>query len=444
MTSARSIKALLKPEISVGAIAPEMLSRQTIPEDRTHPIESNHYDCRQDDWRFDTSSLITRIHGSVAEIDRAAWNMLYPSNPECWAHYRAIERMPSDNFTYSAVAAYAGGRLVGAAPMFRVDYRLDDPLGPRFKAVTAWIGRRAPQSTRMPVLGLGSPWSDECHVGILPCLDDQQRSEVFEGLLAAITECAAANNVRVLALKDVTDDDSHWAKGVLKKHQLSAIPSLPVATLDLPFSSTDEYLASLSPNMRKDLRSKMRKAKSVRIEFRDSIKGLEADILRLYKQTQENRKASYDCFDVLPDSYFQHMMEGLEGRAKLLLCWIGDRLGLVNLFIVENDRVVGKYLGMDYEVSRKNNLYFVNWMSTVNYCIENGISSMQVGQSCYGPKARLGCKLHRSWIYAKHTGTFVGPIVRAMSRFAAFDKMDPDLREMGEDAPYATAMNQPV
>ncbi len=65
----------------------------------------------------------------------------------------------------------------------------------------------------------------------------------------------AANNVRVLALKDVTDDDSHWAKGILKKHQFSAIPSLPVATLDLPFSSMDEYLASLSANMRKDLRS---------------------------------------------------------------------------------------------------------------------------------------------------------------------------------------------
>lgn len=442
MTSARSVKALLKPEVSDGAVAPHMPTLQTNPDGHSNPSESDNYDCRQDEWRFDTSALVTRIHGSIAEIDRAAWNILYPNNPECWAHYRAIERMPSDNFTYSAVAAYAGGRLVGAAPMFRVDYRLDDPLGPRLKAVTTWIGRGAPQSTRMPVIGLGSPWSDECQVGILPCLNDLQRSEVFEGLLAAMTECAATNNVRVLALKDVTDGDNQRAKGILRKHQFSPIPSLPVATLDLRFSSMDEYLASLSAKMRSDLRKKMRKAESVRIEFRDSIAGLEADILRLYKLTQDNRKASYDCFDVLPDSYFQHMMDGLEGRAKLLLCWIGDRLGLVNLFIVENDRLVGKYLGMDYEVSRKNNLYFVNWMSTVNYCIENGISSMQVGQSCYGLKARLGCKLHRSWVYAKHTGTFFGPIVRAISQFAAFDKMDPDLREMGKDAPYARAMNQ--
>ncbi len=444
MTSARSIKALLKPEKRAGAVATQVLGGHTTSKDLTNPSVSNHNDCCRDDWRFNTSALVTRIHGSIAEIDRADWNMLHPNNPECWAHYRAIECMPSDNFTYSVVAVYAGGRLVGAAPMFRVDYRLDDPLGPGLKAVTNWIGRRAPQSTRMPVLGLGSPWSDECRVGILPCLDDQQRSKVFEGLLAAMTECAATNNVRVLALKDVTDDDSQWAGGLLQKHQFSAIPSLPVATLDLPFSNTDEYLASLSAKMRYDLRKKLRKAKSVRIELRDSIEGLEADILRLYKQTQENRKASYDCFDVLPDSYFRHMVEGLEGRAKILLCWIGDRLGLVNLFVVENDRLVGKYLGMDYEVSRKNNLYFVNWMATVEYCIENGISSMQVGQSCYGPKARLGCKLHRSWVYAKHTGTFIGPIVRAISRFAAFDKMDPDLREMGEDAPYARAMNPPL
>ncbi len=390
-----------------------------------------------DGWRPDTGQLTARTHASITEIARDAWNGLFPGNPGSWDFYRAGERTSSPDFTYFVIAAYANDRLVGAVPMFRLDYRLDAPLGPWFQLAGDWMDRHAPDMIRMPVLCVGSPLTDECHIGTLPALCDQQRAEVLDALLREMSRFAAANRVRVLSLKDVSDDGKQWADPVLRRHRFSAVPSLPVATLDLPFADVDQYLASLSPKMRSDVRRKLRQAKSVRVEIRDSIAGLEDEIERLYQKTRDNRKASYEGFDDLPEDYFRQMMVGLRGRCRLLLCWVGDRLGLFNMFFVERERVLGKHLGMDYELSRTHNLYFVNWMATVRHCIDNGYSSLQVGQTSYGLKARLGCKLHRSWVYGKHTGVCRGPLFRALAPYAAFDRTDPDLRELGADAPYA-------
>jgi predicted N-acyltransferase len=224
---------------------------------------------------------------------------------------------------------------------------------------------------------------------------------------------------------------------VLQSARFSAIPSLPVATLDIPFRSLDEYLASLPPKMRQDLRRKLRQSACVRIEYRDTLDGIEDEIVHLYTQTRANRKASYDAFDELPDGYFREVMSGLGGQARLLLLWVGDTLAGFNLFILERDCVVGRYLGLRYPLARDHNLYFVNWLTMVSFCIEHGFRTMQVGQTSYTLKAKLGCRLHRSWIYCKHTGLFGGALFRLLSPYAAFDRMDPDLRNLGGDAPYA-------
>ena len=51
--------------------------------------------------------------------------------------------------------------------------------------------------------------------------------------------------------------------------------------------------------------------------------------------------------------------------ASVLSTWVGDTLAGFNLFILERDRVVGRYLGLRYPLAREHNLYFVNWLTMV-------------------------------------------------------------------------------
>jgi predicted N-acyltransferase len=296
----------------------------------------------------------------------------------------------------------------------------------------------------MPIIGLGSPVLDECPIAVPIEAGAEFRRDCFRVLLATLEQHADDNGVRVLALKDVTDTDRVWANTVLGELHYAAIPAPPIAKLALPFKSEDEYLASLSPKMRQDLRRKMRQASAVRIEYRDSIEGLDNEIDAFYRATRDHRKASFDAFDELPGGYFREVMHALGGTARLQLMWIGDDLGGFNLFIETPDRIDGKFLGLDYRFAREHNLYFVNWMEMVRYAIARGIPQLHVGSSAYGLKVRLGCKLHRSWVYVRHTGLVRGPLFRLLSPYAAFDRMDPDLIALGDEAPYAEPELRPA
>src|SRR5262245_25317959 len=74
-------------------------------------------------------------HLSITEIRRSAWTQLVPRSRQSWDYYAAGERMSARGFSFGAIAAYCGDKLVGAVPMFRVDYRLDEPLGAPFQTI---------------------------------------------------------------------------------------------------------------------------------------------------------------------------------------------------------------------------------------------------------------------------------------------------------------------
>ena len=70
---------------------------------------------------------------------------------------------------------------------------------------------------------------------------------------------------------------------------------------------------------------------------------------------------------------------------------------------------------------------------------KHGIPAMHAGETTYLIKSRLGCRLHRSWIYYRHRSPMLNRVFRASSRWVAFDTSDPDLKRLGSDAPYASA-----
>jgi hypothetical protein len=188
--------------------------------------------------------------------------------------------------------------------------------------------------------------------------------------------------------------------------------------------------------MRGDIRKKMRALEHVQVSLIEDATVASDEIVALFQETKAKRKVDYAEMDEVPDAYFREVVGRLGGRAKILTMRIGGEIACFSLFLEENNRVIGKYVGMRYPLAREYNLYFLNWMLIVRYCIERGIEWLQTGQTTYRQKVRLGCKLKRSWVYFKHQGVVMGPLFRSFGPTMAFDSMDPDLRELGEDAPY--------
>ncbi len=378
-----------------------------------------------------TPSLTARHLASIGDIPRADWERLSRGRVEGWDYFRACERAMPEDFSASALALYDGGTLVAAVPVFRTDYRLDMSLEGALKPAIEWIHRKAPKLVAVPVLGLGSPLTEECPVAFDPAMTGEQRIAALQALLQGMDAHAEAHNIPLLAIKDLMDADAAWAHGTLTAAGFTRVATLPLATLHLPFKDETEYLASLSPTMRKSLRKKIRQSADVTIEYRDSIDGIEDEIVALFEETKAHRKTDYGSFDEVPARYFREVLQSLPGRAQLVLSRVEGTLATFNISLIERDRVLGKYVGMRYPLVRAHNLYFVNWMATVRLCLERGIPWLQTGHSSYRQKVRLGSKLKRSWIYFKYRNVAINPLFKLFGPMMAFDAMDPDLQSLG-------------
>ena len=216
-------------------------------------------------------------------------------------------------------------------------------------------------------------------------------------------------------------------------HGFVHVQSLPVAVLDLAGHTEDSYLATLSAATRKDLRRKLKKT-GVRIELRASIAGIEEQIAALYEATRAGSAFDYGAFEQLPENYFARIMAALGPRAFLMLYWVGGELAAFNLLLRDDARLIDKFWGMNRELARAHDLYFVSWMANVRYCLAQWIPLLQTGQTAYAAKLRLGSRLIGSHIWFRHRNRVLHFALRQLARFIAFDKMDPDLAASGKTA----------
>ena len=383
-----------------------------------------------------------RFGNAVPEAGKREWDGA-ATHPTATAGFlEASARHAPQGFRLGTVSYGNDERLLAGAAILRYDFRLDMPLGPGFQRLGDWLMRVAPRFVQVPLLALGSPLADRCALSFDPSLDRTGRQEAFAGLMDGLMAQAKTTRADVLALKDLPDDLARDLHPVLAERGYVRIPSLPLAVLDLPYTSTDEYLASLKSSMRADLKRKLRQS-SDRVQFvvSDSVRDLGPALERLYEETRERSKADYGDFDQLSPGFLDSLLTAMPGRAQLVTCWIGETLAGFNLFFTDKNRAVAFKIGLSGELARRHNLYFLNWMWMVQHCIAERIPLLEMGQTTYELKSRLGCRLEPSWIYVRHRTAGWNSLFKLFGPRVSFAGMDPDLRRMKFDplASYAPA-----
>jgi len=305
------------------------------------------------------------------------------------------------------------------------------PLGHSFQVFGDWLMRLAPRYVRLPLVCLGSPMSDHCALSFDPSLDDAGRQKAFASMIDEILAHARATETDVIAVKDLPDRLAHDVDAVLAPRGFTRIPSLPIAVLDLPFGSEEEYIAGLRPSVRSDLRRKIRQAGPVRFEVSDTAAGLDDCVARLYAETRARSKADYGGFDTLSPGFVSSLLEAMAPNARLVTTWVDRKLAGFNVFLTQGERAVAYKIGLDGELARRHNLYFLNWLFMVRYCIAHRIRELEMGQTTYGLKLRLGCRLEPSWVCFRHRQNGWNQLFKLIGSRVSIARMDPELRNLG-------------
>lgn len=384
------------------------------------------------------ASLGVRIHDSIAAIARHEWDSLLPGAAEDWAYYRAAEHCPPPNFALGIIAAYRGNELAAAVPFFRTTYELHTSLQGGLRRVVDRLAARAPRLLQLPVLALGSPLLDRCDIGFAPGLDASERAGLMRAMLDALRAKAAKERVTLLGLKDVSDADMGEFDAVLTASGFARMTNVPMAHIDLPFDSEEGYLAHLPEKTASYLRRKLRTLPRIRVEYRSSVEGLEAELHALYQATRANSQVQYGDFDELHPRYFQTVLESCGKKARLMLCWSGDALVSFQLFMVGRDEIVAKFVGMRYPQARELNLYFINWLMMFRCAFDQRVRHIRMGNTSYAVKKLLGGRLEKSWIYFRHLNPAVNWVFHRVAPLMDYEKNDPELRQMAEKAKSST------
>ena len=361
------------------------------------------------------------VANSIEAFAADEWNRLFPGELEDWSYYRATERAQLAGFEWLYVGVRVNSELRAAVPAFITHYRLDTTLDGTLRRVVGALVRAAPGLLRPRMLALGSPVGETCHVGYATHSSQFDRLRMLTLILDGCQAHAATHGVQLLAVKDASDTQSALWEWALTARGMRRQPGLATATLALPYATLDDYLATLSRATRKDLRRKQRARSALRIEWRHDLQGIREDVVRLYRNTL--KRATMQLEELSAD-YFESVLDELSARASCVCYWLGETLVAFNLVLHDTNRLIDKYIGMDYRHARELNLYYVSWMENVRYAIEHRIGVYQSGQGLPQEKLRLGSTLAPNWLWYQHRNRLIDSTMKTAERALGLHRQD--------------------
>ena len=149
---------------------------------------------------------------SIEAFDREEWNALFADELEDWFYYHAVENAGLPGFEWIYLGIWEHGRLRAAVPGFVTEYRLDTTLSGPWKRVTRAIARVAPRLLGIPLVSLGSPVGEICHLGFAPDCSATERKRLAGALLARLIDFAERRRIGMIAVKDASGaDDALWS-----------------------------------------------------------------------------------------------------------------------------------------------------------------------------------------------------------------------------------------
>jgi hypothetical protein len=366
---------------------------------------------------------------SVTQIPPTTWEQMFPGDPECWGFYRLSEEVPPPGFKVSVIAAFDGAEILAAVPVFKLNYRLDTPLQGRARLIGDWLHARWPRMVSRTVMGLGSPMSDSCSVGFTPGLSVEQRQEVFREILTCLRQSAKKERTSVLAIKSLGGQAVELGP-CLAASGYHRVTNLPIVALPTKFRSFNDYLQSLPKKTGAYLQRKMRPLSELRIECRTSARGVDSQLFAMFENTRKQSKGAYGEFDTLHPQVFNRMLDELGDKASVMLCWRGDELMSFLFMLTGDERIIGKYVGMNYPVARELNLYFIMALKMIELAIERGVSVVEMGVTTYNTKLLFGGHLERRWLYFQFLSPIQDAVISPLAFLFDFEKNDPDLRRL--------------
>lgn len=372
--------------------------------------------------------LDVRVHAHVDEIPAAEWDALLDPD-DLLATHRFVKacqdsRIEDASWRHVAVRG-ADGRLLAVAPLSLVQVRLELLSGTALRGVAAAVRRAWPGFLRVKVLLGGLPVS--LGASALRVRAREDTGAVLAAVARAADEVAAELGAPLVAFKEFAPRELEVADA-LAPHGYFRAESLPACTLELPWDGVDGWLAAMRAGYRRQVRSALaaRAAGALRVRTLEGLGDARDRIFALYGEVIE--RARYRL-ERLNREWFERVEAAFGPALRTILV---EREGslLAAAILLSGPRTCRFLLvGMDYARARHHQVYPNLVIEVVSEGLRAGAERIELGQTSYAMKGRLGGLPSSRAMYLRHRSPAVHAVLSA-ARTTLFPRVEPEPRRV--------------
>ena len=181
----------------------------------------------------------------------------------------------------------------------------------------------------------------------------------------------------------------------IPKKELLELPydlSYARCTLKIKWNSFDAYLDALRSHYRYKYRKVLKKCGELYIKEIDSM-NFNEKLYRLYENVFEKSDLKINKAEL---AFFQSNLSKI-----ITINTSSECIGFVQL-IANGKELVFSLIGLDYSYTKRYNLYVRLMLEIIKYGIDNGYEKIDLGQTTYDAKGKLGSDIEKLYIQANH------------------------------------------
>lgn len=357
------------------------------------------------------SRLEVRVHRNIAEVDPREWDSILDADDLQATHRFA--RVCSDSRIQDAELRHLlvrrGGRLEATASLTRLTVSLDllSPGSPR--QIAGIVRRVHPDFLRVPVIFCGLPVS--FGTSSLRFAPESDIPAASSGVARAMEEFAEESRVGLLCFKEFTSEE-HARLASLRALGYYTARSLPGCALRVAWTGLDGYLAAMREGYRRQARSDLAALRRAPLDLETKAEfGADCrEIYALYSQVMDRARFQLER---LPLAFFQRLAAEMGSAAQALLLRHGQRLAAAAVLLRGQRTLTFLLAGLDYSGSREHHAYQNLVLAVIAEGIRGGMSRIELGQTSYALKTRLGAFTEARWILLRHRGTWRHRLLRS-------------------------------
>lgn len=371
--------------------------------------------------------LTTKVFRKIADITPEEWNKIFPAVLENYYFFKSLDESDFEQFKFYYILVYEGGMVVGATSCFLMKYPLETTASGWVRKVLETAKKMLPAFFNLKILICGLPMG-RGRIGFR----GTDRGPVVKAITSAMNELARSEKVSIVAFKDFGSEYTD-VLACLEQDGFYRFQSMPSTEMKVGFGNFEEYLKTLSSSSRESIRRKYRKVDGgvkLDMEITDRLNGAIDEVYDLYLQTQSRGDMQ---FEILPRKYFEVVSRNMPQETKYFLWRMNGKLVAFAQCFATGDYFIDYYLGFDYSIAHDYHLYFIRFRDLMNWCIQNGMKTYEMGPTGYEPKRRLGFEFVPLYVHAKHRNGLINPFFKLLCFALKPENTDPVFKQMTKE-----------